>query len=88
MKTFAVERNLRGLSMNDLADAQKLAIATADSLTDAGRTIAYLRSVFVPEDGRCTCLFAAENEDTVRQLNERAQLPFTKIVEVLDLQPA
>ena len=34
------------------------------------------------------CLFDASNADDVRKVNEVAQLPFTRIVEALDLTPA
>jgi hypothetical protein len=33
------------------------------------------------------CLFEAESADHVRQVNETAHIPFTRIVEALDLTP-
>jgi hypothetical protein len=39
----------------------------------------------VPGEARCLCLFEATDEAAVAALNERAQLPFTRIVEALDL---
>ena len=33
------------------------------------------------------CLFEADNADLVRAVNEAAQIPFTRIVEALDLTP-
>jgi hypothetical protein len=33
------------------------------------------------------CLFEAANPDLVKEVNETAQIPFTRIVEALDLTP-
>jgi hypothetical protein len=37
--------------------------------------------------GRCMCLFEATGPDLVKELNEQAKIPFTRIVEALDLTP-
>jgi hypothetical protein len=34
------------------------------------------------------CLFDAASADHVREVNDAAQLPYTRIVEALDLTPA
>ena len=47
----------------------------------------YIRSTFAPEDGRCMCLFEAANADSVKRLNDEAKLPYSQIVEALDLTP-
>jgi hypothetical protein len=47
----------------------------------------YIRSTFAPEDGRCMCLFEAATAEDVRRLNEEAKLPYSRIVEALDLTP-
>ncbi|MEX0280359.1 MAG: DUF4242 domain-containing protein [Arenibacterium sp.] len=87
MSVFMVERDLAGISMDDLAGAQQAAIATAAKMRDAGSNISYVRSTFAPDDGRCMCLFDAETADQVKSLNETAGLPFSKIVPALDLTP-
>ncbi len=35
----------------------------------------------------CMCLFESDDKDLVQQVNEEANLPFTRIVEALDLTP-
>lgn len=85
MSVFMVERNLKGISMEDLAGAQQAAIATAKQMTDQGERISYIRSTFAPEDGRCMCLFDGESADQVRRLNDTAGLPYDKVVEAYDL---
>jgi hypothetical protein len=87
MQTFMVERELKGIAMEDLAAAQKAAIAKGKEMTAAGVPVRYLRSTFSPEDGRCFCMFEANNAGAVEQLNEDAGIPFTRVVPALDLTP-
>ena len=82
-----VERNLKGISMDDLGGAQKAAIGKAAEMKTAGTEISYIRSTFAPEDGRCMCLFEADSAADVKRLNDDAQLPYDRVVEALDLTP-
>ena len=87
MAVYMVERDLKGISMEALGGAQKAAIAKAAEMRDAGTDISYIRSTFAPEDGRCMCLFRADSADQVKKLNDDAGLPYTRVVEALDLTP-
>jgi hypothetical protein len=87
METFMVERSLKGISMGDLGAAQKAAISTAADMTKQGTPISYVRSTFVPDTGACMCLFKADSAATVKTLNEKAKLPFNRIVPAMDLTP-
>ena len=87
MSVYMVERDLAGISMDDLAAAQKAAIDTAQRMTSSGDKISYIRSTFAPEDGRCMCLFEGDSEDQVRNLNDKAGLPYNRVVQALDLTP-
>ncbi len=87
MKTFAVQRTLTGITMDQLAGAQKAAISTSAEFTSKGTAVRYIRSNFYPGDSHCTCLFEAGNAEEVRKVNEAAKLPFDRIDEVLDLNP-
>jgi Nickel responsive protein SCO4226-like len=87
MSVWMVERELPGISMEGLAAAQGAAIAEAGKSTAEGTPVRYLRSVFSPQDGRCCCLFEAANADDVQRVNDAAGLPYSRIVEALDLQP-
>lgn len=88
MSVFMVERDLKGISMDDLAGAQKAAIATAETMRAEGARISYIRSTFAPDDGRCMCLFDADSAGQVQALNDSAGLPYSRIVPALDLTPA
>jgi hypothetical protein len=87
MSVYMVERNLKGIEMKDLAAAQKAAIETADAHRARGTPIRYIRSTFAPEDGRCMCLFEANSAQEVMNVNDEARLPYTRVVEALDLTP-
>jgi hypothetical protein len=87
MAVYMVERDLPGITLEQLAGAQKAAIDTSRRLTEDGRPVRYIRSTYVPGEARCMCLFEAPNAQRVREVNEEAQIPFTRIVEALDLTP-
>ncbi|MDP9423413.1 MAG: DUF4242 domain-containing protein [Pseudomonadota bacterium] len=87
MSTFMVERNLAGISMDDLGGAQQAAIAKGQEMTAGGTPVRYIRSTFAPEDGRCMCLFEAQKCEDVQRLNDEAGLPYERIVPAMDLTP-
>jgi Protein of unknown function (DUF4242) len=79
MRVFMVERDLAGISMENLAAAQATAIAKE------GTETRYLRSMFVPEDGRCFCLFEGPSAEAVKKVNDEAGLPYKAVVPAMDL---
>ena len=87
MTVYMVERQLKGIPMSDLAGAQQLAIRTSKAYTAQGTPMRYIRSTFAPEDGRCMCLFEANSAEDVKRLNDEAKIPYTRVVEALDLTP-
>jgi hypothetical protein len=87
MEVFMVDRSLKGISMDQLAAAQQRAIRTAADMTAAGTPVRYLRSTFVPDSGRCMCLFESGDCETVEALNRKAEIPFDTVTPALDLRP-
>jgi Protein of unknown function (DUF4242) len=87
MPVYMVDRNLPGITMEQLAAVQRAAIEVSRQFTEAGRPVRYIRSTFVPQEGHCMCLFESLDEATTREVNEQAQIPFTRIVEATDLTP-
>lgn len=87
MSVFMVERDLKGISMEQLGGAQKAAMAEAEKMRGEGEKIGYIRSTFAPDDGRCMCLFDGESAEQVKSLNDRAGLPYTQVVAAMDLTP-
>lgn len=87
MGVYMVERELKGIAMEDLAAAQKAAIATAQAHSAQGEPVRYMRSTFAPGDGRCLCLFEAQSPEAVARVNDAAKIPYVRVTEVLDLAP-
>lgn len=87
MPVYMVERSLPGIQMDQLAAAQKAAIETSEKFTAAGKDVRYIRTTFVPGEAHCMCLFEATDAELVKEVNETAQIPFTRIVKALDLTP-
>jgi hypothetical protein len=81
MQTYLVERHLPGFTAGQLPDAAGAAKAKSDELRAEGTPVRYLRSTFVPGTEKCYCLFEGESAEAVREANERAGLPFERIVE-------
>lgn len=87
MTTYMVERDLKNITMEQLAAAQRRAIDTGKEMTATGKDIRYIRSTFVPGEARCMCLFESSDPAHVEELQARAQIPFSRVVEALDLTP-
>lgn len=85
MPVYLVERSLPGAQVEHIAAAQKRAIEDGKALTAEGKSVRYIRSTFIPGEQTCMCLFEAATADLVREANERAEVPFTRIVEAVDL---
>ncbi len=87
MTVYMVERDLKGITMDQLAAAQKRAIDTSNEFNKEGRSVRYIRTTFVPGEERSMCLFEAGNPADVEDVNLKAEIPFVRIVEALDLTP-
>ncbi len=87
MTVYMVERDLPGISMDQLAAAQRAAIDTSEQFTAQGRPVRYIRSTFLPQESRCMCLFEAPDAAVVKEVNEAAHIPFTRVIDALDLTP-
>jgi hypothetical protein len=81
------DRHLPGITLEQLAAAQQAAIATSQRFTADGRPVRYIRSTWVPSESHVMSLFEADNPQVVRDVNEAAGFPFTRIVEAMDLTP-
>jgi Protein of unknown function (DUF4242) len=87
MSTYLVDRDLAGISMDDLGKAQQAAITTAAEHRAKGEDVRYIRSMFEPSTGHCQCMFEGSDSDVVRRVNDDAHLPYRAVTEVLDLTP-
>lgn len=54
-------------------------------LSASGSRVRYLGSTFVPERGRCFCLFEAASPQVVKAVNEAALVPYIAINKAIEL---
>ena len=87
MTVYLVDRTLPGITIEQLAAAQGAAIATTEQFRAAGRDVRYLRSIFIPGNAHCMCLFEAPDAEVVKDVNDAAHIPYTAVHEALDLPP-
>jgi hypothetical protein len=88
MNIYIADRDLPGVTLEQLASAQKAAIETSQRFTQEGNSVRYVRTAWVPSESHVMCMFEAENAQSVRDVNEAAGIPFTRILEAMDLTPA
>jgi hypothetical protein len=88
MSTYMADRDLPGITLEQLADAQRAAIDTSRRFSAGGRPVRYIRSTWVPGDSRVMCLFEADDRALVEEVNRTAGIPFSRVVEARDLTPS
>lgn len=81
MTQYLVERHLPGITGEQLTAAAQAAKDTSAAMRAEGEQVIYRRSTFLPGEEKCFCLFDASSEAIVREANERAGLPFERIME-------
>ena len=86
MATFLVLRRMPGLTRDQYAAAQQAASEEARQVT-TGRAVHLRGGFFIPDKGWALCIFCAESLADVAAVNERAGVPFTEILEAIDLRP-
>ena len=87
MPVYMADRDLPGITVEQLAAAQRAAIDTSQQFTAEGKPVRYIRSTFVPGEDHVMCLFEAPNADLVKQVNDTAGIPYKRVIEAMDLTP-
>lgn len=86
MAVYLVERYLPSAHLGHLAAAVgRTARLAVEAGTEGPR---YLSSTFLAEEETCFCRFEAPDREAVAELNRRADFPFDRIVDAVDLLPA
>jgi FtsZ-binding cell division protein ZapB len=88
MPLFAVERDLSQLPPERFRTELKGLISACARLKGAGKQVRYISSAVFPAEARGLCLFGAEQPQWIREANEAAGLPYSRIFAVLDLTPS
>lgn len=88
MSVYLVERDIPGVTLDQLAAAQKAAIDTSNRFSAEGTPVRYIRTAYVPGEHRVMCLFEAQSAESVERVNTAAGIPFNRVVEAMDLSPS
>ena len=87
MPLFAVERDLSQVPPERFRTELKGLVSACARLKKAGKSVRYISSAVFPTEARGLCLFGAEQPQWIREVNEAAGLPYSRIFAVLDLTP-
>ena len=88
MPLFAIEHDLSQVPPECLRANLKDLVTACHRLQGLGKRVRYISSAVFPSEARGLCLFGAEDPEWIREANEAAKLPYSRIFAVLDLTPA
>lgn len=87
MGCYVVIRHLPGITPEALTAAGLRAKSCETEMNEEGIPIHWLRSFFIPDTEQTHCYFEAPSPEAVKEINERARIPFSEIHEVQELLP-
>jgi hypothetical protein len=79
---YLVERYLPGLSADEVHTAIRRQRTVVKQMTADGTTIRYLSAAYIAEEQSRFCQLAAPSRDAVIAANQRATIPFARILDV------
>lgn len=85
MDVYVLERAAPDSTPEQLTAAQQMLADASHRYAAAGHRVRYLRSLYLPSDGRVFYLFAAASAILVRDITESVGIPFIRITEAVDL---
>ncbi len=87
LSVYMVDRDLPGVTIEQLGHLQRAAIETSSRFSVAGRPVRYIRGMYLPGESRVMCLFEAADSGLVEEVNAAAGIPYTRVVRAMDLGP-
>ena len=87
MPLFVAKRDLPGITPDALMSAGARAKTCCAEMTQEGDSVRWVRSFFLPGTSQTHCYFEAASQAAVEEANNRARIPFTEIVEVVEMTP-
>jgi hypothetical protein len=85
MAGYVVEAYLSRLGASALEDLPARASQVTEELSRAGTPVAYVRSVFLPEDETCFHFFEAPSLEAIQETCSRLGLTFERIAEAMSV---
>jgi hypothetical protein len=85
MATFLVRRQLPGVTRDQYAAAQQAALDVASQFSADGRTVRYRGGFFIPGRGEAICIFDGDSVADVALVNQHAGIPFTEVLEAIEM---
>ena len=83
---FVVLRDLPGVTRDQYSAAQEAIADAARRASPTGQEVRYFGGYFLPGSGRAVCVFAAESASDVADVNQRAGVSYTEVLEAVDLR--
>jgi len=77
---YLVELYVPRRAQPTLVDAAERARLASEQLTNEGKHVRYLRTIFMPQDEICFHLYEAQAADVVGEASILAQIPYERIV--------
>jgi hypothetical protein len=87
MTTFLVQRDLPGITPEQLTGAGLRAKTCCAEMTAEGQEVQWLRSFYLPETQQALCYFCGPSREAIEEVNRRARIPFTSVVEAQEMTP-
>jgi hypothetical protein len=87
MATFVVKRDLPGITPEALQSAGVRAKTCCAEMTDEGQSVRWIRSFFLPETAQTHCYFEGVDKAAVEEAQQRAGIPFTEVIAVVEMTP-
>ena len=87
MAVYMVDSVIPGVTLDQLTRLLQAVVETCQRFTARGEYVRYLRSTYIPGESRCLSLLEAPDMAIVEEVNEVAKLPYTRVVEAIDLPP-
>jgi hypothetical protein len=87
MAVYLVDQVLLGATVDQLISAQRGVIDMCQRFAARGEQIRFIRGVYVPGESRWISLFEAPDAHTIEELSEVVKIPFSRIIEAVDLPP-
>ncbi len=86
-KEYLIEVYVSGRAAAELEDMAARAAKAAEELEQQGRSVRYLRSIFVPEEETCFHVYAADSAVDVREATERAGISPERVAAAIEAEP-